>query len=68
VRGTTRARQIEEFPRSVFYTILPDAKAEQPSQNVNAQGHAWMFREAIELNNRFDIGGSDPILALAPIE
>jgi hypothetical protein len=66
-RYNTSSGGVEEFPRSVFYSILPDAKAEQPSQNVNAQGHAWMFREAIELNNRFTIGGSDPILALAPV-
>jgi hypothetical protein len=58
--------QIELYPRSVFYSILP--KDEPPSGNVNAQGHAWFFAEGIEANNRFDIGGSDPILALAPID
>lgn len=56
----------EDHPRSVYYTILPTGEA--PSANPNAQGHAWFFQEGIEPNNRFDIGGSDPILALASID
>lgn len=58
--------RLENFPRSVFYTILPTG--ETPSANPNAQGHAWFFSEGIEQNNRFDIGGSDPILAQASID
>jgi hypothetical protein len=55
----------QPYPRRVFYSILPN---EAPSANTNAQGQSWMFRESIEANNYFEIGGGDPIVALVPID
>jgi hypothetical protein len=65
-RKNSSTVQSETFPRSVFYTVLP--ADETPSTNGSAQGATWLYSDSIELNNRFDVGGIDSIIALAPID